>query len=172
MLREIRFFLISMLLVFLQVWVFNYIYLFKVATPFVYIYVLLLLPLNMSVSGLLWRSFFIGAIIDVLSGVPGLHAAVLTFLAFVRNRLAQPFIDKDSNLEYPPSARNLRAGIYLLLFELVVLHHVLLFILDSWNFSNLPYMFLRMGTSILLTYLLLLVVNTLFGKRIKIKDDE
>ena len=49
MIREIRFFLAAVLLVLLQVWVFNYIFLFKVATPFVYIYTLMLLPLNVSV---------------------------------------------------------------------------------------------------------------------------
>ena len=81
MIREIRFFLAAVLLVLLQVWVFNYIFLFKVATPFVYIYTLMLLPLNVSVSALLWRAFIIGMFLDILSGVPGLHAASLTATA-------------------------------------------------------------------------------------------
>ena len=106
MIREIRFFLAAVLLVLLQVWVFNYIFLFKVATPFVYIYTLMLLPLNVSVSALLWRAFIIGMFLDILSGVPGLHAASLTATAFVRNGLARPFLEKDSDLGYPPSARN------------------------------------------------------------------
>ena len=85
MIREIRFFSAALLLVLLQVWVFNYLFLFKVATPFIYIYALMLLPLNMSVSGLLWRAFIIGMLIDILSGVPGLHAASFTATAFMRN---------------------------------------------------------------------------------------
>lgn len=172
MIREIRFFSAALLLVLLQVWVFNYLFLFKVATPFIYIYALMLLPLNMSVSGLLWRAFVIGMLIDILSGVPGLHAASFTATAFVRNWLAHPFIDKDSDLGYPPSARNLKVGVYLFVLELTVVHHLLLFLLDSWTLPGALYMLLRMGASILLTYLLLLIMNSLFGKRIKMPKNE
>ncbi|ATS07337.1 rod shape-determining protein MreD [Porphyromonas gingivalis] len=172
MIREIRFFLAAVLLVLLQVWVFNYIFLFKVATPFVYIYTLMLLPLNVSVSALLWRAFIIGIFLDILSGVPGLHAASLTATAFVRNGLARPFLEKDSDLGYPPSARNLKVGIYVFVLELTIIHHLLLFILDSWGLSSVPYMLLRTGASILLTYLLLLIMNSLFGKRLKMPENE
>ena len=172
MIREIRFFSAAVLLVLLQVWVFNYIFLFKVATPFVYIYALMLLPLNMSVSALLWRAFIIGMLLDILSGVPGLHAASLTATAFARNGLARPFLDKDSDLGYPSLAWNLKVGVYVFVLELTVIHHLLLFILDSWSLLSVPYMLLRTGASILLTYLLLLIMNSLFGKRLKMPENE
>ena len=97
---------------------------------------------------------------------------LLTATAFVRNGLARPFLEKDSDLGYPPSARNLKVGIYVFVLELTIIHHLLLFILDSWSLSSVPYMLLRTGASILLTYLLLLIVNSLFGKRLKMPENE
>ncbi len=172
MFRELKFLVAAVLLILLQVWVFNYIYLFRIATPFLYIYLLMLLPLNASVTSLLWRSFIVGAVIDILSGVPGLHAAAFTAVAFVRNRLAQHFMEKDSELEYPPSSRNLKSGVYILLLELTVIHHFLLFVLDFWSLQNISYLLMRMGASMLFTYLLLLITNSLFGKRMKMSENE
>ncbi|WP_373812298.1 rod shape-determining protein MreD [Porphyromonas loveana] len=172
MFRELKFLVAAVLLILLQVWIFNYIYLFRIATPFLYIYLLMLLPLNTSVTSLLWRSFIVGAVIDILSGVPGLHAAAFTAVAFVRNRLAQRFMEKDSELEYPPSSRNLKSGVYILLLELTVIHHFLLFVLDFWSLQNISYLLMRMGASMLFTYLLLLITNSLFGKRMKMSENE
>ncbi|MCO6161370.1 rod shape-determining protein MreD [Flavobacterium sp. NRK F7] len=75
------------LLVFLQVILFNNINMFGFANPYPYVLFILLFPVNGNKSVLLISSFFIGLIIDMFSNSHGIHAMACTALAFVRPNL-------------------------------------------------------------------------------------
>ncbi|MBF02091.1 MAG: rod shape-determining protein MreD [Flavobacterium sp.] len=75
------------LLVFLQVILFNNINMFGFANPYPYVLFILLFPVNGNKSVLLISSFFIGLIIDMFSNSHGIHAMACTVLAFVRPNL-------------------------------------------------------------------------------------
>ena len=75
------------LLVLLQVEVFNYIQLFRYATPSVYLFALLLFSVDTPKEWLTLVGALIGLSVDLLSGTPGLHMAALTLVGFLRNYL-------------------------------------------------------------------------------------
>lgn len=72
------------LLIFLQISIFNNIELFGLLNPFVYIFSVLMLPLGTPRSLLMLIGFFTGWTVDIFSNTGGLHAAATTLLAFVR----------------------------------------------------------------------------------------
>ena len=150
-------------LVLLQVWVFSPLYVFRLATPFPYI--------NISKMGITLWSALSGLLLDILSGTPGLHMAAFTATGFLRSYLLPLFVDADTDGSYPPSLAVSGWGIALLLLILTAFHHTLLFLLDAVGAFDLPYFLLRLGTSIVATYILTLVCLLLLGYRPRKRRD-
>ena len=149
------------LLVLLQVEVFNYIQLFRYATPSVYLFALLLFSVDTPKGVLTLFGALIGLTVDILSGTPGLHMAALTLVGFLRNYLLAPVVDAESNLSRAPSMRTHGWGIWLVILELVAIHQFVLFTLDSLRGFDWGYYALRMGSSILLTYPVVMILQML-----------
>ena len=68
----------------------------------------------------------------------------------------------ESNLRRAPSMRIHGWGIWLVILEMVAIHQFVLFTLDSLGGFDWGYYFLRMGSSILLTYLIVMILQMLF----------
>jgi rod shape-determining protein mreD len=153
------------LLILLQVEVFNYIQLFRYATPSVYLFALLLFNVDTPSVWLTLAGAVIGLAIDLLSGTPGLHMSALTLVGFLRNYLLAPVVDIESNLHRPPSMRIHGWGVWLAILEMVAIHQFVLFTLDSLGGFDIGYYFLRMGSSLLLTYLIVMILQMLFLER-------
>lgn len=62
------------ILVLLQVSVFNRIALFGYATPFLFLYFILKLPTTLSANWTMTLSFLMGLVIDIFSNTPGMYA--------------------------------------------------------------------------------------------------
>lgn len=160
-----------LVLILLQVWVFSSLYVFRLATPFPYIYILFLIPMNVSKIEITLWSAFSGLLLDILSGTPGFHMAAFTATGFLRSYLLPLFIDSDTDGAYPPSLAINGWGMALLLLILTAFHHALLFLLDAVGAFDLLYFLLRLGTSIVATYLLTLSALLLFGRRPRKRRD-
>lgn len=157
-----RFFLVVVLLM-LQVWVFNSLVFLRVATPFVYLFGLWIFPVGSAPLLLTWVGALMGMALDFLSGTPGLHLAAATLAGFVRPYLLSELVDReDNNDAYPPSFHLHGKGVLLSLLSWVSIHHVLLFGLDFFSGSSWHYFLLRTFSSILFTSILLLLLQLLF----------
>lgn len=82
--RFVEFFILFLVLLVLQGFVFAHIDLYGLVNPYVYIMVLLLLPMRIKGWQALFVGFVLGAVMDLLSGNCGLHTICTTWLAFVR----------------------------------------------------------------------------------------
>ena len=56
-------------------------------------------------------------------------------------------------------------GVWLAILEMVAIHQFVLFTLDSLGGFDIGYYFLRMGSSLLLTYLIVMILQMLFLER-------
>ena len=68
----------------LQILVFNNIYLGGVINPFIYVLIILSLPIEITAVLTLFVGFFTGFILDVFSHTYGMHTMALTFMGFLR----------------------------------------------------------------------------------------
>ena len=158
--------------VLLQTLVVDHIHLFGLVTPFVYLYVILKLRINASRTSVILLSFLLGLIIDVFSNTFGIHAAACSFIGFIRNPLLGQFVDmKELPDGSVPSYRLFGFGRFLRYTLIIVtLHHVILFSIDYFGFHQPVMMITRLLTSILLTVLLIIIIESF--NLIQIKDGE
>lgn len=152
------------LLVFLQIFVFNKIYLGGYFNPYVYLMFVVLLPLETPWWLLLLSSFSIGLTIDIFSGSLGMHTAATTFAAFVRPtiiRLIMPKLDKGSNQS--PTINFMGIPVFsVYVFIMVFLHSFILFYLEVFRLDELGTVFIRVLLSTILSSIIIILLEMIF----------
>jgi len=155
----IRYIIIFIILILLQVLLFNNIQFSGYVNPYVYIMLLLLLPVEISPWLLLIVSFFTGLTIDFFVGTPGLHTSATVLSGFVRPYILRLISPRDGyDQGAVPSMETYGFRWFLLYTVIIVLiHHFALFYLEVFRFSDFLRTFLRVLLSTLfsVTFILL-----------------
>ncbi|MDZ7776212.1 MAG: rod shape-determining protein MreD [Bacteroidales bacterium] len=135
--------------------------------PYLYVLFVLLLPFATRKSVLLLLAFLTGAAVDVFSHTHGVHTASTVFLAFLRPgiiRLLSPKQEYENAKQ--PSIREMGVQwFYFYALLLIVAHHSLLFILESFRFNDLMTLAYRILFSSLVTLVLVLIIQYLFSAK-------
>lgn len=153
-------------LVLAQVLLFNKIYLFGLATPFVYVYFILALDKEVDKNKLMLLAFVLGLVVDVFCNTPGVNAGASVLLAFSRERLLRLFMPREEFENFEPSIGSM--GIWPFLryaFLAVLLHHSALFLLEAFSFAHIGYLLLRILCSALLTVMLVMSIEFVRHRR-------
>lgn len=155
------------ILILLQVLVFNNMNLSGYINPSVYILFILLLPVNINKSSLLLLAFLTGITIDYFSNTLGLHASATVFMAFARPGVLNLFFN---NLEFtgkdePNPAKIGIRGFLRYALVMVVIHHSLLFILETLSFNDFAFTLYRIGLSSLVSTFIITIIVLLFSRR-------
>lgn len=127
------------LLVLLQVLVFDNIELNGYINPYIYILFIILLPFETPKWLILVLAFALGLSVDLFSMTPGLHAAATVLIAFLRPFILQTFAPRDG---YEPGSfpRIVYYGLNWFAkyaFIMVMAHHLLLFSLEIFRLSDI-----------------------------------
>lgn len=160
--REIFLFV---LLVLLQVLVFNHVTLFGVASPLIYVYFVIKLPFGRNRFYVILLSFLMGLIIDIFLNTPGVNAAAITIVATLRVIIAPLFYPKNELDIIVPSIRGNSGAFIKYTLTMVLLHHTLLFLIDALTLFDITKTVIRIGSSVLLTTILLLSIDSLFYRK-------
>lgn len=158
--RVLRFSLIFILLLLLQVLLFNNIRFSGYVNPYIYIMFILLLPVEIPAWLLLIISFFTGLIIDFFSGSPGMHTSATVLAGFIRPYVLRIISPRDG---YEPGSdpSMITYGFrWFLIYTLIIVlfHHTALFYLEVFRFTDFFRTLLRVLLSTLFsgTFILLL----------------
>ncbi|BFM43360.1 rod shape-determining protein MreD [Flavobacterium sp. CFS9] len=146
----------------IQVVIFNNMNFLGYISPFPYILYIILYPVNSNRTGLIVSSFLLGIIMDMFCNSGGIHAAACLVLAYYR-----PYIFKFSfGLSYEYQTIKLNDSLtperFSFILVSVVLHHIVLFILEAFQFKFILDVLLRtlfssiftIITSIIIIYLI------------------
>jgi len=157
----LRFCLIFVLLILLQVLLFNNIEFSGYVNPYVYVMFILLLPIEIPSWLLLLLSFGTGLIIDFFSGSPGMHTSATVLIGFVRPyvlRLVSPRDGYESGSDPSMLAYGFRwFATYTLL--MVLIHHTALFYLEVFRFADFFRTLLRVILSTLFSMSFILLIE-------------
>jgi rod shape-determining protein MreD len=157
----LRFCLIFVLLILLQVLLFNNIEFSGYVNPYVYVMFILLLPIEIPSWLLLLLSFGTGIIIDFFSGSPGMHTSATVLIGFVRPyvlRLVSPRDGYESGSDPSMLAYGFRwFATYTLL--MVLIHHTALFYLEVFRFADFFRTLLRVILSTLFSTGFILLIE-------------
>jgi len=159
-----RLFLMLLLCV-VQIFIFNHIQIFGVATPFIYIYLVFRFPANYPQWGILLWSFFTGLVIDIFSNTPGVASAAMTFIGLLQPYMLKAMLQRDAAENFKPSIFTLGPKKYFYYsFILTAIFCLILITLDTFNFFDWATWAMQIGGSTALTLLIILIIESLRKK--------
>jgi hypothetical protein len=151
-------------LILLQVLVLNQINLFGYLDPYIYVLFILLLPFETPGWLLLLSAFFLGLGIDMFSGTSGIHTAASVLMAFSRPWIIR-FIGSTKEIETGMEPGIMDMGFswfFIYSVILIFIHHLMVFYLEIFTFSEFFMTFLRVVVNTFFTLALIILAQFLF----------
>lgn len=157
----LRFGLIFILLILLQILVFNNIQFSGYVNPYVYVMFILLLPLDIPAWLILILSFILGLIIDFFSGSPGIHTSATVLSGFVRPYVLRLVSPKDGYESTSDPSMTIYGFRWFLSYTLliVLIHHIALFYLEVFRLAGFFRTFSRVILSTLFSSTFILLIE-------------
>jgi rod shape-determining protein MreD len=154
------------LLTLLQVFVLNNVMLHGYATPYLYLLFILLLPFSMSRWALMICALLLGLCLDMFMNTQGMHAAACVVIAFMRPFIINVLSPQGGfeTVKRTPSVSAMGWTPFMIYAAIMVLmHHVIYFTLEVFDFHNLLFLGLKILLSSLASLLLILLYEMLFA---------
>jgi rod shape-determining protein MreD len=136
--KILRFILFFVLLLLLQVLLFDNIQFSGYVNPYVYIMFILLLPVEIPSWLLLLLSFLIGMIMDSFSGSPGMHSFATVLAGFVRPAILRVISPRDGYEPGSNPSMEVYGFRFFFIYTLLVvlIHHTALFYIEVFRFAD------------------------------------
>ncbi len=146
----------------LQVLLFDQLQLWGVCHPYIYLLCLLMLPITLPHSVQMLIGAAAGLIMDIFCNSIGIHMAACILLMFIRPYLLGVIVnDKDRlNEQISLHALGMEAMLKYVVI-LVVIHHLTVFTLAAWSWSYIGFILLETLVSSIITIVLILGYNIL-----------
>ena len=131
----------------------------------IYVLFILSLPVRFPKWALLILAFIMGLIIDVFSNTAGMHSFALVFAAFLRTPVINIFTSIDEGSNPTPSFHTFGVSAYVkYVVILVLIHHFILFFIESFSFLHLTLLIPKIIISSTVTILLILGLQSFKSK--------
>jgi len=163
----LKYSVIFVVAVLLQVLVLNHILIFRMISPFFYLIFLLLLPYDTPRAMLILLGFILGISIDAFTNTLGVHSSVCVLIGFVRPGI----LNKISTRETRESVSAPRISTMSLNWFIgytsifVTIHHLLLFFLEAFTFQGIFFTLARAILSGILSIALIVISQFLFFRK-------
>jgi rod shape-determining protein MreD len=155
------------LLVFVQVLLFNNINFSGNINPFVYIIFIALFPVKNNRSIIIILSFLLGLTIDIFSDTGGIHAAACVVIAYIRPvilKFSFGMIYEHQTIKF----NTVEFGEKLTYISILTLiHHFVLFYLEIFSVSKIILVLQKTVFSSIFTILLIILMTIIFSKKTK-----
>jgi len=109
----------------------------------------------------------LGIVIDIFLNTPGMNAAATTIVAALRNMMLSLFYPKNEYEDLVPGIHTSTAAFVKFTVMMVLLHQTLLFFIEAFTLFNFTSTLLRIGSSSVLTIVLILAMDSLSISREK-----
>ncbi|MBR1878301.1 MAG: hypothetical protein IJ814_04750 [Paludibacteraceae bacterium] len=145
---------------FLQVLLFNRLQLAGVCHPYVYILCLLMMPATLPHSVDLLLGAVAGLIMDVFCNSLGIHMAACTLIMLLRPFMLGQMVNDIERLNAEISTHTLGIDAMAKYTSLlVVIHHMTVFLLASWSWTHIGFALVETAVSSLVSIALILGYN-------------
>lgn len=159
---------LTLVVLFVQVFVLNNLSISPLVAPMVYIILILLMPIESSQWKMLGAGLLLGILMDITMGTPGLNTMVTLPIAFFRRPLlfALGGLSSISKEEGIPSLKRLGVRFHRYFILMIILHSVLFYFVEWLSFDNFGTLVLRIIFSTLCSLVLDYIIISLFMKRL------
>lgn len=132
--------------------------------PFLYVLFIIQLPFEVPAWLGLMIAFFLGFCVDVFYGTMGMHMAACTLMGWARPSILRLMAPRDGyEFGQQPTIQDM-GRLWFLSYAaiLIILHHLLIFFIEIFSFSESGWTLLRVIFSSAATLLLVVVTQFLF----------
>ena len=146
----------------LQVLLFDQLQLLGVCHPYIYILCLLMMPITLPHSADMIIGAIAGLIMDIFCNSMGVHTAACIFIMFIRPYLIGALVNDKDRLNEQISLRAL--GMEALLryvVIMVVIHHLTVFLLAAWSWAHIGFVLIETIVSSIITISIIIGYNAL-----------
>lgn len=160
--QYIRYILLAIVVMLLQLLLFNNLHFLGICHPFVYVIILLCLPMNLP----RWAELLIGAgvglMADMICSSPGVHMAASVLIAYIRPAIVSRMVQNAERITDMVSGNTVGKNIFWVLTGILVpIHHFVVFLLEYWSFSQFGWVLLATLLSSLLAVLIIFFLDLL-----------
>lgn len=146
----------------LQVLLFDQLQLWGVCHPYVYLLSLLMLPITLPHSVDMVIGAAVGLVMDIFCNSLGIHTAACVLVMFLRPYILGGIVNDTDRLNEQISQRSIGFEAMLKYVSiLVVIHHLTVFVLAAWSWSHIGFVLLETIVSSAITILLIISYNAL-----------
>ncbi len=154
-------------LILVQVLIFNHINFMGYINPYIYILFIILFPVNNNRTLFVFLAFLLGFCVDVFSDSGGIHAAACVTLAYIRPvflKFSFGMVYDYQSIKFSQTDFSSR----LIYFSaLIFIHHFIMYSLEIFNISKIILILQKTLFSSIFTILLCLIITILFSKKRK-----
>lgn len=131
--------------------------------PYLYVLFILMLPFETPSWAVLLIGFGTGLVMDLFTSTPGMHTSATTILAFGRNMMLRVLAPRDGyEFGKRPTIRDMGLNWFITYAGvLVLLHHLWLFFVEVYRWSDAGTTFVRAMVSAAATLVLCLLAQAL-----------
>ena len=141
----------------LQVLLFNQLQLWGVCHPYVYVLCLLMMPITLPHSVDMVIGAVVGLLMDVCCNSLGIHTASCILVMFLRPYLIAAFVNEKERLTEQISVRAIGFEAFIkYAVLLVMIHHLAVFMLAAWSWSHIGFVLAETVVSSMMTLLLII----------------
>lgn len=153
------------LLILVQVLVFNRLNFFGYINPMVYVLFLYWYPIKKNRTTFILICFLLGLFIDIFSDTLALNAAATVTIAYLRPSIMRFVFGVNYEFQSFKLNSSTKAQQFTFLALLIVTHHVIYFTLEIFSFANVLLIFKKSITIGAASILLCLLFSSLFSTR-------
>lgn len=162
--KWIQLFLRTVVILFLQIVIFNKLQLAGVCHPYVYVLLLICLPVMPRWTELL-VGFGLGVMMDIICSSPGIHTAACVLVSWLRPILLEYYLQDAERVTGEVVAASVGNSVFVRLsLWLTVLHHLVVFSLDTWSLSQWYWVLLQVVVSAAISLLCILLYGFLLRR--------
>ena len=165
----IRQLFLLLLLMAMQVMVFNHMHICGYATPMICVYFILIMPLGMARWAKLLWGFGIGVVLDMFANPPGMMAATLTLVAMVQPHMLTLIagVDKDDSDDENTAPTIARLGTLPFMRYItvgVLLQCLVFYLLETFSFFSITDTLINIVGSTVLSTLIIWAIESIREK--------
>ena len=150
------------LVMLLQVLLFDQLQLWGVCHPYIYILCLLMMPITLPHTVDMLIGAGVGLLMDVFCNSLGIHTAACILLMFIRPYLIGSIVNDKDRLNEQISLRSFGTEAFIkYVVILVIVHHLTVFMLAAWSWHHIGFVLMETLVSSLITIVTILVYNSL-----------
>ena len=146
----------------LQVLLFDQLQLWGVCHPYIYILCLLMMPINLPNIVEMLVGALVGLVMDVFCNSLGVHMAACILIMFIRPYLVGSIVNDKDRLKEQMSLRAIgMEQLFRYVLTMVLIHHLTVFLLAAWSWQHMGFVLLETIVSGIITTVVIIGYNIL-----------